>query len=346
MVNFTKIPKIELHLHLEGAIPLDTLWQLINKYDPVLSKTLTLESLNSKFQYTNFHHFLQLWSWKNTFIREPDDFTHIAQAVARQLKHQNIIYAEAFFSPPDFAHTGLDVSLISQSIRQGLAMVDGIHVNLIADLVRGSDTAMAGLMLDQVLELKNEGVIGIGLGGDEAKHPPGLYKGIYTKAKHHDLHTTVHAGEALGPTSIWEALTELHPDRIGHGIRAVEDPKLLAYLKDHRIPLEICPFSNIRTALYPHYSDHPVRTLYDLGIPISINSDDPVLFQTSLAAEFQGLREIHRFTDLEILQLLLDATDQSFADDIQKLSLKKQIFSHPQWSSLPENDKLRSTSFT
>lgn len=333
MTDWVKIPKVELHLHLEGAIPPHALWQLINKYDEVLSKTLSQDSLNSKFQFTSFNHFLDLWVWKNSFIRRPEDFSFIAQAVAQELVKQNIVYAEMFFSPSDFASTGIELGIIAEAIRCGINRVEGIKINLIADLVRGNPASSMDRTIDELLELRDVGIVGIGLGGAEQEHPPGQYKEVYNKARANNLFTTVHAGEAAGPESIWEALVELRPHRIGHGVRAIEDHRLINHLAMKQIPLEVCPYSNLRTDIYPLYQNHPVRRLFDAGIPISISTDDPAMFQTSLSNEYEGLNKYHNFSDFEIKQLLLDSIQQSFASELDKDELTQFLINNPNWNS-------------
>lgn len=332
-LRFDLIPKLELHLHLEGSIPPAIILELINKYDHTLAKTLTIESLTKIFQFNDFTHFLELWAWKNTFIRETDDFTLIANSVAKHLRSQNIHYAEIFYSPADFAKTGIPLQDMTEAIYRGYSKVDGIKIQLIADLVRGSDPKQTYSMLDPLLELQHEGVIGIGLGGNEAKFPPGVYKATFQRARDMGLLTTVHAGEGAGPASIWEALRELHPHRIGHGVRAVEDPLLMTHLAEHQIPLEGCPLSNICTDIYSDYAQHPVRRIFDSGIPISINTDDPAMFQNSMAEEYAGLMDIHRFSALEIQQLTLTAVEHSFADEATKSALRTSIIQDPQWTS-------------
>ena len=234
-MNFITIPKIENHLHLEGAIPLETLWTLIQKYGG--DKTVTnYVLLKEKFMYRNFNHFLETWLWKNTFIREYEDFTFLSDAVFKDLGKQNIKYAEIFISPSEFRST-LEIQKIVEAISKSINVNPEICVSLIVDLVRnlGSENAMKTLY--EINEVKDMGIIGIGLGGAEKEYPPELFTDVFEKARNLGFKTTAHAGEAAGPQSIWGAIKNLKVDRIGHGTRAIEDHELLNYLADNQIPV-------------------------------------------------------------------------------------------------------------
>jgi len=241
-----KLPKLELHLHLEGAIPLDALWELVGKYGG-RGEVAGRAALEERFRFRDFPHFIETWIWKNGFIREYEDFTFIAEAVARDLAAQNIRYVEAFFSPGDFARHGLDPREITRAVRTGLDRVaDRITVSLIADLIRDFGPEQGGFWLEQIAEVKDLGVIGIGIGGSEQTFPPEPYKDVYERARQLGFRTTAHAGEAAGAASIWGAVNVLGVDRIGHGTRAFEDPALLDRLAERRLPIEMCPLSSQR----------------------------------------------------------------------------------------------------
>ena len=318
------IPKVEIHLHLEGAIPLPALWELIKKYggDPRVS---SYENLPQKFIYDNFLQFIDTWIWKNQFIREYEDFTWIAEAVASDLLQQNVRYAECFFSPTGFAGHGLKTQKIAEAIRLGLDRVPKIEIGLIADLVRDSSMELAGRTLAEIIEVKSFGVIGVGIGGPELGYPPERFAGIYEKARQFGLHTTAHAGEAAGPESIWGAIRSLKVERIGHGTRAEEDPALVEYLVEKRVPLEMCPISNLRTKVVPSVKDLPMKRYLDLGIAVTISTDDPKMFGNSLADEYRLLLEEQHFSNEDIRTTLINSAQFSWASDEKKLQLIKEI---------------------
>lgn len=325
------LPKVELHLHLEGAIPEQALWDLIQKYggDPEVSD---VNSLIERFRYRDFSHFIRTWVWKNNFLREYDDFTFIAQAVAEDLKQQNIRYAEAFISPPDFVRHGLETGLIVESVRRGLDRVSGTKVSLVVDLVRDYGVTLGAKTFEAVLEVRGQGIVGIGIGGSEKEFPPAMFKKIYKRARDSGLKTSAHAGEAAGPESIWEALRELEVDRIGHGTRAIEDRNLVQFIIEKGIPLEMCPISNVRTQVIDSVKSHPIRNFFDSGALVTVSTDDPKMFNNSLVEEFEQLMTEHCFSASEIKQLTLNSVRASWLSDKEKVELQKAISTDPVWA--------------
>lgn len=326
-----RVPKVELHLHLEGAIPLPALWQLLQKYsgDPLVP---TLRALEERFRYRDFDHFLQTWMWKNSFLREYEDFTYLAEAVARDLAQQNIRYAEVFYSPPDFAGHGLTPQRITAAVRDGLTRVPEVRIALIADLVRNYGAATAARTLEEVAEVRHLGVVAVGLGGAEKAYPPELFTAVFQRARALGFYTTAHAGEAAGAASVWGAVRSLHVDRIGHGTRAAEDAELIDYLDEHRIPLEMCPISNLRTGVVAHIAAHPLRRFFDRGLLVTVNSDDPKMFGNSLAAELTLLAERLAFSQCELQTLILNGIAASFLTAAEKASLHQGFIADPAWS--------------
>lgn len=324
--NFlARIPKVELHLHLEGAIPLHALWQLMEKYNET-QQVGSLSDLEQRFSYRDFPHFIETWVWKNNFLREYEDFTFIASAVADDLAAQNIRYVEAFYSPGDFTRHNLRPQELTAAIRRGLNMhAEKITVNLLADLIRDFGPEQGQRWLDEIAEVKNLGVIGIGIGGSEQLYPPEPYIDVYRKARSLGLKTSAHAGEASGPGSIWGALRSLHVDRIGHGTRAIEDSRLVDYLKEEQIPIEMCPISNLRTGVVSHLSHHPVSRFYQEGLLVSVNTDDPKMFNTSLEQEYRALMDTFGFTEHDIVRLTYNAIQSAWCEEAKKADLLCQL---------------------
>ncbi len=321
------MPKVEIHLHLEGAFTFEFLYSLIDKYggDPKVTDPADLKKM---FEFKNFSHFLDLWFWKNQFFKGPEDFEKCSYTTLKQLSNQNVIYAEVFYSPWDFVSNGLSVEEITEAILSGIHKAEveyPIKCNLIADIIRDFDDAQAVERVKQVLPFKNKGVIAIGLGGSEQKYPPELFNDAFEYAKREGLHCVVHAGEASGPQSIWQALNTLNAERIGHGVRAIEDARLVNFLNDNQIPLEVCVISNIKTKVFSSFKKHPVKKLYDAGLKISINSDDPAMFDTTITKEFLLLFEIFHFTLSDIRKLTDNAIDSCFLSENEKRSLNTQV---------------------
>jgi len=327
---FERVPKVELHLHLEGAIPHETLWALVQKYsgDPLVPD---LKALKHKFEYRDFPHFIETWIWKNRFLREYQDFTFIAEAVARDLAGQNIRYVEAFFSPSDFARHGLKTQKLTEAIRTGLSRVTEVEVALVADFVRDSGSEKAAVTLAEVNEVRDLGVVGVGIGGSEQEFPPEPYEEVYKEARQLGFHTSAHAGEAAGAKSIWGAIRSLRVDRIGHGTRAEEDESLLDYLAEHRTPLEMCPISNVRTGVVNSLEEHPVRRYFERGIIVTINTDDPKMFGNSLAEEFLLLEAKLGFSRDELRSCILQGIQAAWLSEDRKQQLAEAFRRDPAW---------------
>jgi adenosine deaminase len=328
------LPKIELHLHLEGAIPHDALWELVGKYggDGDLGGPA---GLAERFRYRDFAHFIDVWTWKNSFLREYDDFTLVAEAAARDLAAQRIHYAEAFFSPGDFAGHGLAVQPLAAAIRVGLDRVADVEVALIADLIRDTGPQVAAATLEAVAEVREFGVVGVGLGGSEQSFPPEPFAPAYERARRLGLRTTVHAGEAAGPASVWGAIRALRPERIGHGTRAAEDPALLGDLAATGLPVEACPLSNVATGVVASLDEHPIRRLRDAGVLVTVNTDDPKMFGNSLAEEFALLHSRLGFSPDEVRGLLLDAVAASWMPEPGKQRMADAFRNDPAWTTSP-----------
>jgi adenosine deaminase len=330
MTWYSQLPKIELHIHLEGAIPHGALFDLIQKYggDPSIPD---LPALTERFEYKDFTQFIAAWSWKNRFLREYEDFSHIAELTARDMAGQNISYAEMFFSPSLFVRHGLEVQEVTHAVRTGLSRVPEIEIALIADLVRDYGPESELTTLKKLSEVKEDGIIGIGIGGSEHEFPPEPFGSLFEEARRVGFCTTAHAGEAAGPTSVWGAIKHLHVNRIGHGTCAHEDPELLDYLAEHKIPLELCPMSNARTGIVDSLSAHPIREYFGRGLIVSVNTDDPKMFGTALAEEYRLLEQECGFTRQEICRLILLGVQSSWLPEDRKRLLAASFAEHPSW---------------
>jgi adenosine deaminase len=325
---YEDLPKVELHVHLEGAIPLPALFDLIQKYggDSSVPDILALEK---RFEYRDFKQFIETWTWKNRFLREYEDFTHIAELTAHDFAAQNIRYAEVFFSPSLFLRQGLQIQEITHAIRKGLDRVPAIKISLIADLVRDCGPKSELAILSKLKEVMDLGVIGIGIGGSEHEFPPEPFEPVFREARRAGFHMNAHAGEAAGAESIWGAIRSLHVERIGHGTRAYEDPNLIDYLFEKKIPLEMCPVSNVRTGVVKNLNEHPIRRFYEQGLIVTVNTDDPKMFGTCLADEYRLLVEECGFSRNDVCPLILSGIQSSWLKDDQKKSFTENFKRDP-----------------
>jgi adenosine deaminase len=200
-----------------------------------------------------------------------------------------------------------------------------VQVNLVADLVRNFGPEQGLRWLREIDEVKHRGVVGIGIGGSEPQFPPEPYEAVYREARERGFKTSAHAGEAAGPESVWGAVRALQVDRIGHGTRAVEDPALVALLVERRIPLEMCPISNVRTGVVPSLAAHPIRALFDAGALVTVSTDDPKMFHTSLEDEYEALATDLGFTWAEIEALNANAVAAAWCADDEKSRLALRV---------------------
>ncbi|MEZ7891879.1 MAG: adenosine deaminase [Candidatus Wallbacteria bacterium] len=343
-MEFYKImPKIELHLHMEGAIPYSALFQLIQKYGGN-EEIKSPENLEHRFIFKNFAHFIEQWVWKNQFIREYEDFRFIAENVAKDLKRQNVKYAEMFISPSDFKKCGLYCQKIIEEVYKGISAVSGIDISLIIDLVRdfGADNALK--TLNEINEMKKFGIIGIGLGGSEHEYPPELFSEVFETARNMGFKTTVHSGEACGAESVKKAVEFLKPDRIGHAVNAAYDNALLKKIAELKIPVELCPISNIKTGAIKSAEFYPIEKFIEYGIPFSINTDDPKMFGNSLADEYMLIEKKLGCGHTGMANFILNSIDTTWLSKDKKDALKicfKEEYSRVSKTQYDNQDRSR-----
>jgi len=329
-----KIPKVELHLHIEGAIPAQTLLDLAKRRGGDESLR-TVRDLREKLRFRNFSHFIELWTWMTTLITEESEFEEVAYNVLEDLSRQNVKYVEASYSPGDYWRQGFSVEGITQNLIRGKerARQDfGIKCELIIDLIRDHGPQKSVQYLDAATPYLGKGVIGIGLGGSEQSFPPGPYAPLYREAKARGFRLTAHAGEVAGPNSIRAAVSDLAVERIGHGVRAGEDPSLIEFLLEKQIPLDICVTSNVRTGVYKSIAEHPIKEYFRQGLMVTINSDDPTMFNTSLTQEYLILVQKLGFSLPDLRRLGENGIHASFMSEQDKTAMRSQF--DAEWDGL------------
>jgi adenosine deaminase len=283
--------------------------------------------------YRDFPDFIDRWIWKQGFIRDADDYELIGAAVARELARQRIVYAEAFFTPSDGVAYGLTPAQVAAALRRGLDSVAGTEVALICDVNRDQGPDAALRTVEQVAEGAAEArVIGVGMGGSEQSFPPELFAGVYDRARALGFHTTAHAGEVAGPASIWGAIRALGVERIDHGLRAAEDPALVSYLVERRLPVTSCPGSNVATGAVASLEAHSIRRLFDAGVVVGVNTDDPAMFGLSMSGELAALQSRLGFTDDEVRTLTLNAVESCWLPDERRAALRARLVADPAWT--------------
>ncbi|MDL2229492.1 adenosine deaminase [Treponema sp. OttesenSCG-928-L16] len=322
--------KTEIHLHLEGLVSIETIWKLVNKNKLTYPGIKTKEDIKHKFAIKNLSEFLDLYIniVQNSFKTE-DDIELLVKDAGDYLKSNNIVYAEIFFAPTKFVKMGLSYKKMIDILSQGadsIKKTHGMEIKYIVDVSRGFGIDNAMNNLDLTLKHKSPAVIGIGLGGSEKDGPAKEFAPVFKKARDNGLHVIAHAGEDMDSSSIWDAINYLKAERIGHGISSIKDAKLMDFLADTQIPLEVCPTSNLFTRKYAKtIQEHPIRKFFDKKMNITVNSDDPTLFSTSLIDEYMLLFRNKIFTKEEIIVLIKNNINASFLPPAEKKRLIAEI---------------------
>ncbi len=311
------LPKAELHLHLEGAVTPRTLVELRQRH----GKESTLAEVEALYQYKDFPGFLMAFKTLTEDLQTPDDYELITYRLMEQLKAENVLHAEVYVSVGVCLWRKLDFEAIFQGLERGRERGEkdfGLSLLWIFDAVRQFGAERAQEVFELAAKYRNRNVVGIGIGGDEVKAPPELFREQYAYAAEHDLRLTCHAGESAGPESIWGALN-LGAERIGHGLTAWNDPELIEELAQRQVPMEICLTSNLRTGCCAAVHDHPVKRYFDQGLMLTLNTDDPAMFGTLLTQEYELAQDEFDFSDEHLRELARNSFEASFLPAEKKI---------------------------
>ena len=295
------MPKAEIHIHFEGSIQPATVLKLAERHNEM--DTLpgdTVQALEKWFTFTDFPHFIRIYVVISNLIRSAEDFELIAYECGADMAAQNIRYREVTVTPYTHTHflkNGITIDDILTGLTKGRERAKkefGVEMRWVFDIPRnfatmngGYNPEAANVTLSHALAGKPYGVVGFGLGGNEVGNPPELFAQAFKEAKEAGFLSVPHAGETMGADSVWGSVRDLQADRIGHGVRAIEDPTLLTLLKERQIPLEVNPTSNECLHIYRRFAEHPFPHLDRMGLMVTLNSDDPPLFNTSLLREYE-----------------------------------------------------------
>ena len=304
------LPKAELHLHLEGSITPATLVELRSRH----GKRSSLANAEALYQYKDFNGFLMAFKTLTEDLQTYDDYELITYRLMEQLKAENVLHAEVYVSVGVCLWRKLDFAAIFEGLERGRERGQhdfGISLLWIFDAVRQFGPGAAQNVFELAAKFRERNVIGIGIGGDEQKAPPELFREQYAYAADQGLRLTAHAGESAGPESVWGALN-LGAERIGHGLTAIQDPELVEELAVRQIPIEICLTSNLRTGCCVKIGEHPVRKYFDHGLMVTMNTDDPAMFGATLTGEYQLAQAEFGFTDEHLRELARNSFEASF----------------------------------
>jgi len=322
-----RMPKVELHVHLEGSINPATLLTLAERNSVTLPAN-SPEEIREWYQFSDFDHFIEIYFAICSCIRTPDDFSFITAEFLKGQAEQNIKYSEVIFTPyTHLEHVSFDDQLSAiNHARQAAEASLGVRIGLVPDISRNMrPLAESYQIADWAADNMHNGIIGLGLGGPEVGNPPELFREAFTRVEAAGLPSLPHAGETEGPQSIWGAIHDLSAVRIGHGVRCLEDPELVRYLRKTQIPLDVCPTSNVCLGVIPSLAEHPLPELVDESLLITLNSDDPPMFETTLTDEYLRIVETFDFDLSGIKQLVVNGIRASLLPKDTRQSLENEF---------------------
>ena len=325
-MTWQSFPKIELHLHLEGAAPPDLIRRLAAEKSVNLSGVFAEDG---SYAFEDFAHFLKVYEAATQVLQTPEDYARLTRAVLEQSAGHGVIYTELFLSP-DFCG-GRDLGAWREYLHameeaaERVEAAQGIVMRGIVTCIRhfGPDKARQTALC--AAETVGARIVGFGMGGDERMGRQGDFAWPFDMAREAGLRLTTHAGEWGGPDSVRQALDDLRIERIGHGVRAIEDAALVARLADSGVTLEICPGSNVALGLYPDLRAHPIARLRDAGVKVSLSTDDPPFFHTTMTREYEGLERAFGWDARDFAALNRSALEAAFCDADTKQRLETRL---------------------
>jgi aminodeoxyfutalosine deaminase len=322
------LPKVELHVHHVGSASPRIVAELAARHEGGSPVPADPQLLADYFVFRDFAHFIELYLSVVDLVRDPDDVWMLTHEVARELARQQVRYAELTVTPYSHVRRGIAAPAFCEAIedaRKRAAADFGIELRWCFDIPGEAGLPAAEETLRIALDERPDGLISFGLGGPEIGVPRPQFKPYFDQARAAGLRSVPHAGETTGPQTIWDALHELGAERIGHGISAAQDPRLLAYLAERQIALEVCPTSNARTRAVADLAEHPLRRLVDAGVLVTINSDDPPMFGTTLDDEYAVAARLLDIGPDGVAALARNAVTASFLDGTGKQRILAEI---------------------
>ncbi len=324
---FAEMPKAEIHLHLEGSIDLDTLVAIRGRRRKPTSEG-ERRRLEALYRHDGFIGFLTHFASVCEELGDPEDLALATTRLSERLGAQRVRYAEVMCSPGIFVRRGIPpLEILDAVTAAGAAAAKngGPRLQWILDSVRQWGPAAFEPLVEHAAAFSARGVVGVGIGGDESAWKAKDFAMAYREARRLGLRTTAHAGEFAGPGSVWEAIEVLQVDRIGHGIRAAEDEQLVGLLVEKRLPLECCPTSNIATGIVAAWDAHPIPALVRAGVFVTVGSDDPAMFGTTLLQEWEALHQDLGLTVEEVLRVGRNTIEATFLPDAEKKALLSEF---------------------
>jgi adenosine deaminase len=320
------LKKIELHIHHEGAAPPAFIKQLAHEKKMDLSKVFTEAG---GYAFANFVHYLSVYESATSVLTGPAEFARLTSAWLEESAANGVVYTESFISP-DFCGGG-DVGAWREylhAIEEAANAAEakhGITLRGVVTAVRhfGPEKSRAASLC--AAETAGNFIVGFGMGGDEGQFTQGDFAYAYDQAREAGLKLTTHAGEFGGPESVWDAINDLNVERIGHGVRSIEDPDLVKELVARQVTLEVCPGSNVVLGVYPDFAAHPIQKLRDAGVRVTVSTDDPPFFHTTMRREYEMLAKAFGWSEADFAEITKTALDAAFCDADTKVIVAKRL---------------------
>lgn len=322
------LPKVELHVHHVGSASPRIVAELAARHEGRTPVPADPSAVAAYFEFRDFAHFVEIYLSVVDLIRDPEDVRILTYEVARELARQQVRYAELTITPWSHVSRGIPAPAFCAAIEDARRQAErelGIVLRWCFDIPGEAGLPAAEETLRIALDERPDGLVSFGLGGPEVGVPRPQFKPYFDKARAAGLRSVPHAGETTGPETIWDAVRELGAERIGHGISAVRDPRLLDHLAERRIALEVCPTSNVRTRAVASLAEHPLPALRDAGVLVTINSDDPPMFGTTLNDEYAVAARLLNLDEKGLATLARDAAEASFLPSSDKTRITSEI---------------------
>ena len=322
------LPKVELHVHHVGSASPRIVAELAARHEGTTPVPADADALASYFEFRDFAHFIEIYLSVVDLVRDPEDVRILTYEVARELARQQVRYAELTITPYSTVRRGMAAEAFCEAIedaRVGAEKDLGIVLRWCFDIPGEAGLPAAEETLRIALSQRPDGLVSFGLGGPEIGVPRPQFKPYFDEARAAGLRSVPHAGETTGPSTVWDAIHSLGAERIGHGISSVGDPALLAHLAAHGIPLEVCPTSNLRTRAVASLADHPLPALVAAGVTVTINSDDPPMFGTTLNEEYEVAARLLSLDPVGVAALATNAVSASFLPTPDKTRITDEI---------------------
>jgi adenosine deaminase len=322
------LPKAELHVHHVGSASPRIVAELAARHAGDTPVPADPEALAEYFVFRDFAHFIEVYLSVVDLIRDAEDVWTLTYEVARELAGQRVRYAELTLTPYSSVVRGIPAAAYCEAVedaRRRAATEFGLDLRWCFDIPGEAGVPAADVTLDVATRFRPDGLVSFGLGGPEIGVPRAQFAPHFRAAVAEGLHSVPHAGESTGPETVWDALEHLGAERIGHGITSAHDPRLLEHLAQREIPLEVCPTSNVCTRSVPSLAEHPLPALVEAGVPVTINSDDPPMFSTTLNREYLVAAELLSLSPAGVAELARAGVRAAFLDDAGKQRLIDEI---------------------